>query len=74
MAYVKRIDENRLSTEQRDLLKEADKGQVGTGVAGDAGQRTKPEYTERTDRRAIEAPDNAAATNEPISASPYCDL
>ncbi len=61
MAYVKRIDENRLSTEQRDLLKEANKGQVGTGVAGDAGQRLKPEYAERTDRRVMQAPDNAAA-------------
>jgi len=58
MKYVKRIKENKLSTEVQSLAKNT---KSPKGVCGDYGQRVKPGYTEKTDRRVIEAPDNAAA-------------
>ena len=61
MAYVKRIEEKRLNAQQRADLSEAKNGEVGTGVAGDFGQRLKPKFSENSDRKVIEAPDNAAA-------------
>ncbi len=62
MKYVKRIDEKRLSSDQKKYLEDFVNGEVGTGVAADIGQRLKPEFAvDRGDRKVIEAPDNAAA-------------
>jgi len=65
MGTVKRVNQDRLSTEKKEKIKEAKAHRApnpyGTGVAGDVGPRVTPTFIPKQDSLIIEGPDNAAA-------------